>query len=82
MQTEFKKVSCAIKCKTGPERDKTLEHFTSLGYKLIGDSEGLAIFINPFHREMSTYSIQVAEDNFKDNNYNIVDFETFVTFIV
>jgi len=79
---EFKKVSCAIKCKTPQERDKTIEHFKNLDYALIGDNLGLAIFIDPFHREMLTHSIQVAEDNFKDNDYNIVDFETFVTFIV
>lgn len=82
MITEFKKVSVAIKCQTNQERDKTLEHFKGLGYKIIGDENGLAIFIDPFHREMMTHGIEVAEENFKDNNYNIVDFATFITFIV
>lgn len=82
MNTEFKKVSVAIKCQTNQERDKTLGHFIWLNYNVIGDKEGLVIFINPFSREVMTNSIQVAEDNFKDNGYNIVDFATFVTFIV
>ena len=79
---DFKKVSCAIKCVTGPERDKTIEHFKELGYSLIGDSHGMVIFINPFNRQLLTTSIEIAEENFKDNNYNIVDFATFITFIV
>lgn len=81
LKADYHKMSSlAVITKRKEQRDKVVSYFLEKGYTITEDlNDGLAVFVVPAAKGLIVTFESIAEANRKDNNYAVVDYETFLT---
>jgi hypothetical protein len=72
--------SLAVITRRKEQRDRVVEYFLEKDYTITEElKDGLAIFVVPAVKGLLITFESIAEVNRKDNNYVVIDYETFLT---